>query len=219
MPLPAADRWLVLALAATLAAAIALSITVSVADTPMRGEARLIREVHEWRFPGDTLSDFIRAITTTGMVLLLGTLLAVGLFVAGYRRDALVLLALLFVLSWLQPAIKELIDRPRPTSEMFDIRADITSPSFPSGHVMSATMLYGYVIALCATMPWQRPARAAIAAACITVLTLDGLAHVWLGVHWPTDVLGGYLCGASLVLAATLLSRAIARRIDKAPQV
>jgi undecaprenyl-diphosphatase len=211
MRLPAADRWLLLALV-TLAAAIALSVAISLASTPLPGETRTIREAQDWSFPGQTLSDFIRTLTTTGMVLLLGTLLAVGLFVLGRRRDALTLLALLFVLSWLQPAVKELIDRPRPTSDMFEIRADITSPSFPAGHTMSATVLYGYVIALCITMRWPRDARIAVALASIAVLLLTGITHVWLGVHWPADVIGGYLWGASLVLAGVLLSRAVARR-------
>jgi undecaprenyl-diphosphatase len=213
MQLPAADRWLLLALIAMLAAAIALSLTVGLADTPLPGEARTIREVQPWAFPGDAPSDFIRAITTTGMVLLLGTLLAIGLFATGARREALTLLALLFALAWLQPALKELIDRPRPTSDDFEVRAGITSPSYPAGHVMSPTVLYGYIIALCMTTPWPRAARIAVALACAAALALTGVVNIWLGVHWPTDVIGGYLWGAALVLAASQLSREIARRL------
>ena len=122
MRLPAADRWLLLALVATLAAAVALTIVVGLAETPLPGEERIIREVQSWAFPGQTLSDFIRAITTTGIVIILGTLLAAGLFIIGERRDALVLLVLLFALAWLQPAIKDIVDRPRP-----DVRACSTS--------------------------------------------------------------------------------------------
>jgi undecaprenyl-diphosphatase len=217
MRLPAADRWLLLGLLAVLAAATVLTVAVGIAGTPLAGEARTIREIQGWPFPGQTLSDLSRAITTTGIVILLGCLLAAGLFVTGERREALVLLALLFVLSWLQPAIKELIDRPRPTSEMFDIRADITSPSYPAGHVMSPTALNGYAIVLCTTMPWPRLPRIAIAASCAAVLVLAGVVQVWLGVHWPSDVAGGYLWGASLVLAAILLSRWIARRLEAHP--
>ncbi len=212
MRLPAADRWLLLALIAILTAAIALTITVSAAVTPLPGEARTIREVQDWPLPGDPLSDFIRAITTTGMVIILGTLLAAALFIIGERREALVLLALLFALSWLQPALKELIDRPRPAAETFDIRAEITSASFPSGHVMSPTVLYGYVIALCASKQWPLIVRIGGAATAAAILVLTGIVNVWLGVHWPADVIGGYLWGASLVLAASLLSRAITRR-------
>jgi undecaprenyl-diphosphatase len=212
MRIHAADRWLLLAFITTLTAALALSIAVSAAATPLPGEARALHEVQDWAFPGDALSDTIRAATTTGMVIILGTLLAMGLLVTGERREALVLLALLFVLAWLQPALKELIDRPRPSSELFDVRADVTSPSFPSGHAMSPTVLYGYVIALCATQPWPRIARVAASAACAAILVLTGIVSIWLGVHWPADVIGGYLSGASLVLAAMLLSRFIARR-------
>jgi undecaprenyl-diphosphatase len=212
MRLPAADRWLLLALGVTLAGAIALTIAVALAETPMPGEARIMREVQDWAFPGQTLSDFVRSITTTGIVIILGTLLAAGMFIIGERRDALVLLVLLFALAWLQPAIKDLVDRPRPTPEMFEIRGEMTSPSFPAGHVMSPTVLYGYVIALCAMNAWPNLVRDLATAACATVLVLTGIVNIWLGVHWPTDVLGGYLWGASLVLAGVLLSRYLERR-------
>jgi undecaprenyl-diphosphatase len=96
---------------------------------------------------------------------------------------------------------------------VFEIRADITSPSFPSGHVMSPTVLYGYMLALCATRPWQRVVCIGAGAACAAVLALTGVVNLWLGVHWPADVVGGYLWGATLVLAAMLASRAIARRV------
>jgi undecaprenyl-diphosphatase len=211
MQLPDTDRWLLIALTTTLAAAIALSVAVSISETPMASEARAMREVQSWAFPGQTLSDLMRAITTTGMVMILGTLLAVGLFVLGERREALTLLAILVMLAWLQPALKQLIDRPRPTIEEFDVRADVTSPSFPSGHAMSGTVLYGYIIALCATAPWARIARTIVAAACVALLALNGIVSVW-----PADVIGGYLWGGALVLAALLLSRWIARRLEAA---
>jgi undecaprenyl-diphosphatase len=78
---------------------------------------------------------------------------------------------------------------------------------------MSPTVLCGYIIALCATMPWPRSARVAGAIACAVILALTGIVNIWLGVHWLTDVIGGYLWGGALVLAGLLLSRAIARRL------
>jgi undecaprenyl-diphosphatase len=194
---------------AVLASAAAISIVVALADTPMRGETRIVREVQSWPFPGDTLSDAIRALTTTWLVTVLGCALAAGTAATGARRDALALLAMLFVLAWLQPALKEIVDRPRPTEDFFDIRGSITSASFPAGHVMSPTVLYGYIIALCATTPWPRPLRMTAATLSALLLVLTGIVNIWLGVHWPTDVIGGYLWGASIVLAVTWAVREI----------
>lgn len=193
-------RPLLAAFAAVLTAAIALSVTVVLADTPMPGEARIMHEVQGWSFPGQTLSDIVRALTTTWLVTVLGCTVAAGLAVRGDRREALVLLAILVVLVWLQPTLKNIIDRPRPDPAEFDVRGSVTSESYPSGHVMSSTVLYGYVIALCVTTSWQRALRITAIAASVVLLSLAGLVNIWLGVHWPADVIGGYLWGAVIVL-------------------
>jgi undecaprenyl-diphosphatase len=185
----------------TLLAAVALTIAVAAADTPMRGEARLLREVQAWPFPGDALSDVIRALTTTWLVLVLGSLFAAGLAVTGARREALVLLGMLFVLAWWQPALKNLVDRPRPAGDVVDVRGSVTSESFPAGHVMGPTVLYGYAIVLGAVMRWPRALRAGVVAVSVALLVLTGLVNIWLGVHWPSDVAGAYLWGAAIVLA------------------
>jgi undecaprenyl-diphosphatase len=127
------------------------------------------------------------------------------LAVTGARREALLRLAMLIVLTWLQPSIKNIVDRPRPTEEVFDIRGSITSESYPAGHVMSPTVLYGYVIALCLTMPWPRALRVAAVAFSVTLLALTAIVSLWLGVHWPTDILGGYLWGAAIVLSGMVV--------------
>jgi undecaprenyl-diphosphatase len=197
------------ALCLVIAFAVALSVTVAMSDTPMWGEARIVREMQGWAFPGERLSDVVRALTTTWLIIVLGCVLAAGLAVSGARREALMLLAMIVVLSWLQPALKEIIDRPRPTEDMFDIRGSITSESFPAGHVMGPTVLYGYVIALCATERWRRELRVVAGAVSVGLLALTGVVNLWLGVHWPADVVGGYVWGASIVLGAMLAARAV----------
>lgn len=196
---------------AALTAALLLTVAVALGETPWPGELRTVREIQTWAFPGQALSDAIRALTTTTLVVLLGTLLSVGLYVSGHRREALVLLALMFVLPFMQAGLKNLIDRPRPTAELVDIRAEFTSESYPAGHVMSPTVLYGYVIWLCWVhrRSWPRVISMASVPVCAAIIALTGLVNLWLGVHWPADVLGGYAWGLVLLLPALLAEAAL----------
>jgi undecaprenyl-diphosphatase len=118
------------------------------------------------------------------------------------------------VLPLLQAGIKDLIDRPRPTEDVADLRAGYTSESFPSGHVMSPTLLYGYALWLAATdrLPAiVRALRWPLVAWSVAVLALTGFVNVWLGVHWPSDVIGAYAWGGVLAAATALAVAALAR--------
>ncbi len=195
-PRPLVVAWLV-----AVAAAIALSIAVT-RDGQLPREAAILRDVQGWPFPGQTLADAVRALTTTWLIVVLGTVLAVILALSGARREALVLAAMMFALPLLQAGLKDLIDRPRPAPEFYDVRASVTSPAFPSGHVMGPTALYGFALYLAATTPWPPPLRIGGAAMLTVILALTGIVNIWLGAHWPADVIGGYLWGLVLLLPA-----------------
>ncbi len=73
----------------------------------------------------------------------------------------------------------------------------INSPAFPSGHATNAAVVYMLLIML---VPQARhPAWQGLAAA---MILLTGLSRIMLGVHWPTDVIGGWMLGASFALGA-----------------
>jgi len=193
--------------------ALALTLTVALDDRPP-GDVRLIREVGSWPFP-HWLADATRAVTTTQVVLVCGYVAAAALFMLGARREAIALAAAIFVLPLLQAGLKDLVDRPRPTEAIVPQRAGYTSESFPAGHVMSPTALYGYVTWLAAAglLPSRlRALRWPLVAWSVAVLALTGFVSVWLGVHWPTDVLGGYAWGAALALVAVVAATARWRR-------
>ncbi|MCD9879903.1 phosphatase PAP2 family protein [Streptomyces guryensis] len=111
--------------------------------------------------------------------------------------------------SLLQQALKAAVDRPRPVwSGPVD---SARYAAFPSGHAMTATVVCGLLLWL---LHRHRPGRAlwrtAVAVAAVSVLGV-GLTRVWLGVHWPSDVVGGWLLGAMLVALAVVVHR---RRIQ-----
>ena len=196
---------------ALLALSIALATLASIHDT-LPGDTGTASWLQGLPFPGESLADTVRSITSTEVVLAGGGALALLLWLRGYRLEALVFAAALIVLPLLQAGIKEIVDRPRPTADLVELRGAFSSPSFPSGHVMSATYFYGFLLFLALSSPLPSPARAALAAVAATVLALTGPVNVWLGVHWPSDALGGYAWGALLLLPVVVACRRYRRR-------
>ena len=184
---------------ALLALAIALAVFAAQYDT-LPGDARIAEWAQGQPFPGDSLSDAVRAITTTEVVLATGAVAVAGLWLLGRRWEAALLLVGLIVLPLLQSGLKELVDRPRPGEPLVELRAGFSSASFPAGHVMSPTYLYGFL--LCRSLRSGLPAalRLVVGLCSAFVLIAAGPPNVWLGVHWPSDILGGWAWGLVLLL-------------------
>ena len=193
--------------AGVLAAAVALTMLVMLKALP--DEASFVREVQGWAFPGETVSDAVRELAATQFVIVLGFLIAIGHQLEGDRRAAMVLVVLLVVLVVTQAGLKELVDQPRPSEVALgiEVRASQTSPSFPAGHVMGPTVVYGWAAVMLlrpgtlGAAPWfHRQARWALAGVLVAIVGLTGIVNVWLGVHWLSDIVGGYLWGFVLLL-------------------
>lgn len=130
-------------------------------------------------------------------------LIIVGLWFAGRRIEAVMLLFAGLVGAGLWFGLSALVDRPRPSAELVDVAKQLSSGSFPSGHVLNLTAMFGYLTYLAVVSVRDLRWRAALAALlAIPVLTI-GVARIHAGAHWPSDVLGGYLIGA-IVMALTI---------------
>lgn len=194
-----------------LAGCVVLSV-LAAQHARLPGDLDLTQRLQDSVFPGLRLSKFVRAVTTTQVVLATGAAVAVALWLLGWRRQAVLLGVGLVALALLQSGIKELVDRPRPTPDLVELRAGFSSPSFPSGHVMSPTVLYGFLLCLAVALKPPLAVRAVVAGWSAFVLVLTGPANVYLGVHWPSDVVGGYTWGAVLVLPLVYVDRVLAGR-------
>ena len=111
-----------------------------------------------------------------------------------FRLEALFIL-LTGTTSVLNYLVKNLIKRPRPTNELVTVVRVINEPSFPSGHVMHYTNIFGLLIYLLATNWRSGRLRNALITTCAALIILVGPSRIYLGAHWPSDVMAGYVYG------------------------
>jgi membrane-associated phospholipid phosphatase len=182
--------------AAALCLAVGLSVWARAADR-LPGDHAVARRAQDLPAWFEPIAEGVRWATRTEAVLAAGGAVAVALLARGRRRAALALAAALLVLPLLQWSVKEAVDRPRPDPALVERRAGFTSPSYPSGHVMSGTFLLGYAAG--AAGRTRTAAGRGTAALALVLALVNGVANVYEGVHWPSDVLGG-LAWAAVVL-------------------
>src|SRR5215207_434584 len=195
-----ADRLTVIS-ALWLAAGLAFSAFVvwafiELADEVVEGESRAFdRAVLLWihsTFPG-WLDEPMRLVTALGyywVVLPLLAVVAALLYRRGWRLSAVLLLVSIAGSAVLTTVLKGVFRRARP--ELFDSGYHASFYSFPSGHATVAVGFYG-MLTLILAYRLRGKARWAVAVSGVIVVLSIGFSRLYLGVHFPTDVLAGYL--------------------------
>jgi undecaprenyl-diphosphatase len=139
----------------------------------------------------------------SGTVLALLATLVVGyLFVAGRRLAALTVLVSVAGGAALDLILKIGFGRPRP--DLVPHLVAVSSYSFPSGHAMLSAVTYLTLGALLARFESRGSVRLYLMTSAIFLTLIVGASRVYLGVHWPTDVLGGWAAGAAWALLCWL---------------
>jgi undecaprenyl-diphosphatase len=136
-----------------------------------------------------------------------GAAMALALVVARGWRDAALFLGAVAAETAANSGLKLLFARPRP--DLLQHLDVVTSLSFPSGHAAHSATLYLLGAVLLFGMgrgKWPALTLAAIIAGAV------GLSRIVLGVHWPTDVIGGWASGAGFVLLALSVRRRLYQR-------
>ncbi|MGX1762466.1 phosphatase PAP2 family protein [Streptomyces lydicus] len=192
------------AVCAALFAAVALTVSLR-HGAPLAPE----RAALHWSAAhhGEPLRSLARALTATGsgavpyLLAVLAGLLA-GRGTAGRLRAVICAVAVLAVGQAIRYGLMELFARPRPPAE--DWAAHASGYAFPSGHATTSALAAGI-------LAWgiARRTRPAVARTWCAVLALwaagVGLTRVYLSVHWPGDVLAGWLLAATLLALALFL--------------
>lgn len=159
------------------------------------------------------LEELGRDITALGGV---GVLTFLTVAVSGYlalqRKLRTMMLVLAAVLSGhlLSMLLKSGFDRPRP--DLVPHGAFVYTASFPSGHSMMAAITYLTLGALLARTQPRRRLKIYLLSLAMIITVLVGLSRVYLGVHWPTDVLAGWTAGAAWALLWWLAAVWLQRR-------
>jgi undecaprenyl-diphosphatase len=158
-------------------------------------------------FAGPQLTLAMKAISDLGSPVFLSGLFAVLMLVflrAPWRGAAIWLATSMGGALILDVALKHLFHRPRPPGYFIP---DPGSYSFPSGHALGSFCFYMVVAGLLTARLRNLTARILIWTVAGVLVAMIGLSRIYLGVHWPTDVIAGYLAAAVWVSALVALDR------------
>ncbi|MCF6525965.1 phosphatase PAP2 family protein [Streptomyces sp. JJ36] len=180
-------------------------------------DARIARELHSLALAHPAWTDAARVLTDwvwdPVTMRVLAAAAALALWWRAERALALLVAAAVGLGALVQQGLKALLDRARPEWQQPLDAAHYAA--MPSGHAMTAALVCG----LLTWLAWTRTRRAAVcwaaaAAAGVSVVGVS-LTRVWLGVHWPSDVVTGALLGLALatLTAAAWSPRAPSGRI------
>lgn len=200
-----------------LSAALAF-VFVRIADEMIEGETRAFDEriLLALRNPADLKQPIGPRWLETAMVDLTGlggvptltlitALVVIYLLVSRRFANAALVAGAISGGAVLSDILKVSFARPRP--EVVDHLVSVQSMSFPSGHAMASAVVYLTLGALLARTERRRAVRGYIFAVAVLLTLLIGVTRIYLGVHYPTDVLAGWALGAAWALLCWLVAR------------
>lgn len=204
------------------AAAVAIAIFAQLAEGVLEGDTQGFDEaVLTWfqthRTPG--LNRVMLEITAlgSGSVIIMVVLLAsVFLWLTHHKWSVYVLLLVVFGSKLLNTMLKGGFGRERPS--IVESITDVNSLSFPSGHAMSSIVAYGSIAYLISRLEPSWRLRYAIWIFVILLVLAIGVTRMYLGVHYPSDVIGGYLAGVAWVGLVAALIKAVRYFADRRPE-
>ncbi|MBM3256548.1 MAG: phosphatase PAP2 family protein, partial [Candidatus Moranbacteria bacterium] len=176
-------------------------------DPLILSDLRILNVVSEFRTPRISEAMLFFTYLCEKSVAYLGVLLvAIFLYLTGKRHYSLALLASIFSGEAFLKAVKILAERKRPPLGVALIREEDLDQSFPSGHAFLAVTFFGLIGYFIYRWAWSRKVRAIIVFLFLLLILAIGVSRIYLGVHWPSDVLASWTAGAAwLAMTVTVL--------------
>jgi undecaprenyl-diphosphatase len=164
-------------------------------------DMRWIERVQGLETPALTaIMKFFTFVGSTAVVMVMSAVILLVLYFGlRHRAEAVLFLAVMAGSGILNQAFKLSFHRLRPD---FHRLIEITGYSFPSGHSMSAFAFYGILTFLLWRHVPSRPGRTLVILIGTAMTLAIGLSRVYLGVHYPSDVIGGFLAGGFWLIAS-----------------
>jgi undecaprenyl-diphosphatase len=150
------------------------------------------------------------ALGGMGILILLTAATVGGYLLRGRRNTALLILVAVLGGLMISLLLKKSFDRPRP--DLVPHGSYVYTKSFPSGHSMLSAITYLTLGSMIARTRSHRPTKIYIMIVSMLITLLVGVSRIYLGVHWPTDVLAGWSAGASWALICWLVARWLQKR-------
>lgn len=198
-----------------------------IADAVTEGESRavdrsIVLALRDSAEPSDPVGpqwfeEVARDVTALGgvAVLSLASLTVLGYVLLRRAYTNAVVIALAVVGAQLASSLLKLgFGRPRP--DLVPHLAEVYTASFPSGHAMVSTAVYLTFATQLATLHRDVVIRGYLIATALALVTVIGASRVYLGVHWPTDVLAGWTAGGAWALFVWAGTRWFGRRQSRA---
>jgi undecaprenyl-diphosphatase len=202
---------------------------IELADEVLEGtvdgiDRRLLLALRDAADPSEPLGpgwfrEMARDFTALGSTAVLGlvTAAAVGFLLLDRKRHAaLAVLAAVLGGQLISTLLKMGFDRPRP--DLVPHGALIYTASFPSGHSMMAAVTYLTLGALLASVHASWRVKLYFLGIAVAITVLVGVSRVYLGVHWPSDVAGGWTVGAAWASLCWLAMRRLQREGTVEPE-
>lgn len=141
--------------------------------------------------------------------------IAAALIALRLRLEAAVIVVSTLLAGEVGTLTKDVVQRARPTSSFVHLAGHLADFSFPSGHVIFATVLFGSTFAVVWIVWPSSLVRNAVLVVLAALVLLMGPSRIYLGEHWPTDVLGAYCLGGMWAAGTVEVILALRTRVRR----
>lgn len=151
------------------------------------------QSIHSQLF--DYLMWFISTVGNQPMMVVIVAVTGLLLYLFKLRIEAVVCTLSTAGSALVGAIVKILVNRPRPSASLVHVSLHLSDKSFPSGHVLVFTVFFGYLFYLLFNKPKRQTKINLLLILFSFLIAAIGISRIYLGAHWASDVLGGYLLG------------------------
>lgn len=158
--------------------------------------------INLFKYKNNLLTNFMKIITLFGSVYVIVPCCIILLFALKNKKNKILMTSNLVIITLLNQLLKRVFRRLRPINGIISE----SGYSFPSGHSMVSMAFYGFLIYLLYKSNFKY--KNIFIGLLIVLILLIGISRIYLGVHYPTDVFGGFLLSISYLLLFIEISKA-----------